>query len=396
MGIVLNNLKVAAKKNQIVNVYRMDEIFFTGYVYKLDDVDEQLVLRTYDEWGMPDGMVYLDLTTVYDVEVNDSPDLKHMKRRIDLAELYQFDEIAETDLMPLNKLANLRLEILGRSYVDGQVVMITTYDGNGIAGNYKCVINSVNSEVVNITTVNKMDFADHQTRSIALSDIVTIEFLGKELTLLTKNRSLLFGPSLATQQISGGDLSVPAILDHSKKHHQLIEVESAADNGYYYIGYVVNYNSEFIIFNLVNMSGQFGGYVLLRTSMVASLFTQSDYLTLINHLVAENKAAHTFVEPVLNADREFDMTDNALLALLRQAIKLNRLVRIAQPKTHGMLGYPLEITPITNQLVFQEVDDSREGLEKPVEIHLSNIGELSFGYLEAFFIDDGLKNQREL
>ncbi|MBW1605251.1 hypothetical protein [Lactobacillus sp. Sy-1] len=396
MGIVLSNLKAAYNKNAIVNVYRLDEIFFTGYVYLLDEDSEELVMRTYDEWGMPDGMVYLDLSMVYDVEVDNSADLRHMKRRIQLAKDYHFKEIAENKLMPLDKLASLRLEILGRSYVDGQIVMITIDNPEGIDNTYKGLIDSVDAEKVEITVVNKTNFSDHTKHTLDLSAIMTIEFLGKELTMLTKNKELLFGPSIETVEVHGDAPQIPTIFEHSRAKHQLFEIESAADNGYYYIGYVVNYNEEFVIFNLVTMSGQFGGYVLLRTSMVTHIYTDSDYLRLINQFTSENKAADTFLEPVLNDERVFDMKSDPLATLLEQAINLNRLVRVAAPKSMGLLGYPLDITPITKQVHFQEVDDTREGLEKPVAMPLSQIGELAFDYLEAFLTDDGLKNQREI
>ncbi|MHA8110182.1 hypothetical protein ACYATP_01505 [Lactobacillaceae bacterium Melli_B4] len=395
MGNVLNSLKAAYRRDELVDVYRIDDIFFTGYVYLIDEINEELVLRTYDEWGIPDGMVYLTLSSIYDVELGDSDDLKHIKRRIQLADEYHFEEIAEPQLMPLNKLSNLRLEILGRSYVDGQIVMVATGYDNKKDANYKGLVEQIDNYHVTLLTVNKTNFADHRRVQISLSDIHTIEFLGKELTLLTKNQATLFGPSYPTQQIAGDDEAVNDVFENSKQTHQLVEIESAAINEYSYVGYVINYNHEFVIFNLVNMSGQFGGYVLLRRSMVKNLCIQSDYLQLIKQFVKQNRDAGTFVEPVLNDEREFDMTEDALITILQQAIKFKRLVRIAQPDEFGQLGYPLSITPITQLLNFEPVDSLLLGIELPTDLHLQSIGEVSFDYLEAFFVDDALKNSKE-
>ncbi|UQS86278.1 hypothetical protein MOO44_04975 [Nicoliella spurrieriana] len=397
MGIVINNLKAAYNRGAVVNVYRVDDIIFTGYVYLLDENSEELVLRTYDEWGMPDGMVYLDLMVVYDVEVDNSQDLQLMKRRMDIAKHYHFKEIAETNLMPINKLANIRLEILGRSYVEGQMVMVTVEQPHGVPQSYKGLVNQVvSSEAVELITVDKTDFSSHHKTTIQIAEITTIEFLGKELTMLTKNRQLLFGDSVDQVEVAGDDPHILDLFADSKATHRLFEIESAANNGYYYIGYVVNYNYEYVIFNLVTMSGQFGGYVLMRNTMVARLFIDSDYLRLIKRFNQENRQADTFLEPVLNDEREFDMGADVLDALLEQAINLHQLVRIASRNAEGQLGYPVDMTPITKQVHFQPVDLDYTELDAKQAVAFNDIGELAFGYLEAFLVDDGLnfaKNQ---
>ena len=385
--MIVKDLISAQRSQSLVNVYQYNsEVFYTGYVYRLSD--DGVVIRTFNSYGMSDGMVFIRLSNVYNVEFY-SRDLFNIGSRIRLAKLNGLLEYTQQTPMKLMDDQDLVKQILGRSYVERQMVMLK------VAGRNHYVeggVDQLGERDFKFTAVNKFNFRRRQELEMPYHDVQIIEFQGKELTLLSQSAALLFGQSTAPWvQL------VPAIIKQGLKqaaHDQrLVEIEAYQDQDYFYIGWVKAVNQKDVILEVVDMSGQFGGYVLTRLDSIQKLTIISDYLSLVSHCVKLNLQQKNFIQPVLNDDRAFDPTENLTSAILCQARAMRRLVRIRTMGTaHSTMGMPSVVKQ--NSVVFRPVNEDQTKLSSGYIIPLNNIQEIAFDYLGTFLVKKQLDIQK--
>ncbi|QBP17772.1 hypothetical protein [Acetilactobacillus jinshanensis] len=384
--MIEKDLAVAKRRKSLINVYqKTSEVFYTGYVYVLGN--DGVVIRTFNEYGMADGMVFLNFGDIYHVEFY-SNDLTAMGVRIRVAQLNGLLEYTRQTPMKLLENQDLTKQILGRSFVEVQEVMLELTDrAHYIEG----FVEKIGKNQISFMAINKFHFERREKMTISYDKIEVIEFQGKELTLLSKSKSLLMGKSIPTVSQSAPEAIMKG-LKKSYQDHQLIEVESVQDQNYFYVGWVVAINSKDVMMKVIDMSGQFGGYVLMRLDSPCYLAQQSDYLRIINHFVEVNRKAKNLVQPVLNDDRVFDPTEDMAPALLRQALVMHRLVRIrTKGEAHSEMGYPSQLRQ--GVLLFRPVNESQTGLSVAHEISLNDLQEIAFDYLGTYLVKKQLDVQ---
>lgn len=164
----------------------------------------------------------------------------------------------------------------------------------------------------------------------------------------------------------------------------------------FFVGFVNALNSDSVLLNLVDMTGQFGGYTLCRQSLIESVTVQSDYLQTMCGFIELNRQYELDVQPVLNNERLFDATTDLFEAILRQSGTFNNLVHLTteNPMLPAMTGYPGAIT--NGHFIFYSVDEENQINHVGTLIELDQVVELSFGYMDAYLLEKRLKSTGNL
>ena len=384
--MISQNLAVAKRRKALINVYQKhSEVFYTGLVNHLST--DGVVIRTFNEYGMADGMVFVKQSEIRRLEFM-SQDLKNMRIRIQIAHLNGLLEYTTEKPMKLVGDHEIVKQILGRSYVEKQVVMLELVsEVHYLEG----LVTKVGQQGFVFDVIDKFNFSNHQQMEIPYSNVRVIEFQGKELSLLSQTQSILHGPSI-NPLIQSLPLAIKKGLFQAKQSHRMVEVEAIQDQNYFYVGWVVAINGRNVIFKVIDMAGQFGGYVLMRLNSIRYLTEHSDYLKLIQRCVQINRREKNLVQPVLNADRAFDPTEDLVEMVLRQALVMHRLVRIRLLGTRNSeMGQPSQVR--TNSLVFRPVSNGQNQLSSGQVIGFSSLQEIAFDYLGTYLAQKQLEIQ---
>ncbi|WP_225434993.1 hypothetical protein [Levilactobacillus brevis] len=177
MNSIVNDLNRALAQHLLVNVYQTNqEVVYTGYVTTVSDTG--IILATYDDYGIPDGAVFLDLTAIDEVEFS-SDDLDNMAFRIQTAQDEQFVQAGGLTLQ-FDGHRDLKRQVLSHAWVDHLVLMLVLKDDEHF---YEGIVTSVAAEQVSLQLLNKFDYTDQPLLTLTPKDIEVIEFQGQELTL---------------------------------------------------------------------------------------------------------------------------------------------------------------------------------------------------------------------
>ncbi|MCE2138182.1 hypothetical protein GRC92_14310, partial [Streptococcus thermophilus] len=89
-----------------------------------------------------------------------------------------------------------------------------------------------------------------------------LEFCGNEL-LLESAFVKTIHTHRATVKVSEFD-DVDHTLNNALNEHQLIAIRSADGSDMFFVGFINALNADSVLLNLIDMTGQFGGYTLCR------------------------------------------------------------------------------------------------------------------------------------
>ncbi|GLB46552.1 hypothetical protein WR164_05310 [Philodulcilactobacillus myokoensis] len=384
---ILNDLTLAENSHKLVNVYQIDSgIFYTGYVYKHNY--EGVVLKVYDTYGMPNGFVYLRLVIIDQVDFV-SNDLLHMQTKITLADRMGLKDSAINQLK-LPKDDHLIYQLVGRTYVEDQMLVISLNNQSDYVEGF---IESFDQKGLVLTTIDEFNFSHRNQIKIDYNNIRLIELFGKQLVMLRKSKSILFSRHLKTIRYKRIDAIKRHLSRFSDQKYILIMPKS--DDGLFFIGRLKVINDYSLILSVIDMSGQFGGYVLMRFTNIGFIEIQSDYLRLMTEFAKLNLKSGKLIQPVLNADRAFDHENNWFIDILNQASMLHRIIRIQLHNGSSQLGYPIRIHQ--NQFVdFKKLDHHHERLFTPEMLPIDQIEQISFDYLGTLYIQKRLKQNHKL
>lgn len=302
MNSIVNDLNRALAQHLLVNVYQTDqEVVYTGYVTAVSDAG--LILATFDDYGLPDGAVFLAVPIIDEVEFS-SDDLDNMAFRIQTAADEDFVQAGGLTLRFDNQ-RNLRQQVLSHAWVDHLVIMLVLKDDEHF---YEGRVAAVASDQVTIKLFNKFDFTDQSDLVIDPANIDVIEFQGQELSL----------QGLATPHLTQlKHVASTLIDDHDEMIETLKRLEGQAplvalipknDEDLFFVGRVNVVTADAVVLNLVDMTGQFGGYSLMRLSELHAVVLSSDYLQTMRVFTMLNQARQQQLQPVLNDERLFDRT----------------------------------------------------------------------------------------
>ncbi|CAJ1179442.1 hypothetical protein FS150101_NMOIFPPK_00283 [Fructilactobacillus sanfranciscensis] len=371
---IVKNLRYSMENQTLVNVIQTgSSIFYTGTVFGVDR--NGTILSTFTEDGLSNGFVYLDYNDIFDVDFY-SEDLTKMEERIKMARNLHLISAEQPDLQ-LNDKGALLTQVLGSSFVYQRPILLIKEDDTMMEG----FVSSLSDNEVELTTFDKFDSSEVKHARMPLYDIKLIEFLGQELNLLEHSKKLLMTGHVESQDI-GGDLEIFAALHQALESGRRIIMIPKINPELFFIGQVRAVNADSVVFAVVDMNGQFGGYELIRLNEISHLEIKSDYLRLINHFVSLNMAHDTFLQPLLNNERSFDSTVDQFVGMINQAIKFKRFLRIKSNEGETYFGVPFKFEKGTVSARYLDKDKSNE--PQLIELSVNDIDELAFDYLDAF------------
>ncbi|MEN3244544.1 hypothetical protein [Fructilactobacillus sanfranciscensis] len=371
---IVKNLRYSMENQTLVNVIQTgSSIFYTGTVFGVDR--NGTILSTFTEDGLSNGFVYLDYNDIFDVDFY-SEDLTKMEERIKIARNLHLISAEQPDLQ-LNDKGALLTQVLGSSFVYQRPILLIKEDDTMMEG----FVSSLSDNEVELTTFDKFDSSEVKHARMPLYDIKLIEFLGQELNLLEHSKKLLMTGHVESQDI-GGDLEIFAALHQALESGRRIIMIPKINPELFFIGQVRAVNADSVVFAVVDMNGQFGGYELIRLNEISNLEIKSDYLRLINHFVSLNMAHDTFLQPLLNNERSFDSTVDQFVGVINQAVKFKRFLRIKSNEGETYFGVPFKFEKGTVSVRYLDKDKPNE--PQLIELSVNDIDELAFDYLDAF------------
>ncbi|POH14663.1 hypothetical protein BGL41_01650 [Fructilactobacillus sanfranciscensis] len=371
---IVKNLRYSMENQTLVNVIQTgSSIFYTGTVFGVDR--NGTILSTFTEDGLSNGFVYLDYNDIFYVDFY-SEDLTKMEERIKMARNLHLISAEQPDLQ-LNDKGALLTQVLGSSFVYQRPILLIKEDDTMMEG----FVSSLSDNEVELTTFDKFDSSEVKHARMPLYDIKLIEFLGQELNLLEHSKKLLMTGHVESQDI-GGDLEIFAALHQALESGRRIIMIPKINPELFFIGQVRAVNADSVVFAVVDMNGQFGGYELIRLNEISHLEIKSDYLRLINHFVSLNMAHDTFLQPLLNNERSFDSTVDQFVGVINQAVKFKRFLRIKSNEGETYFGVPFKFEKGTVSVRYLDKDKPNE--PQLIELSVNDIDELAFDYLDAF------------
>ncbi|HIW71974.1 MAG TPA: hypothetical protein H9875_05025 [Candidatus Levilactobacillus faecigallinarum] len=387
MNSIVNDLNRALAQNLLVNVYQTNQdVVYTGYVTAVGRTG--IILATYDDYGLPDGAVFLDLNVVDEVEFS-SDDLDNMAFRIQTAEDEQFVQ-AEGLTMHFDNQRDLRRQVLSHAWVDHLAVMLVLANDEHF---YEGLITGVAADKVTVQLLNKFDYTDQPVREINPDTIEVIEFQGQELSLQTQAATRL----KQLQHVESVTVTSPDLIAGTLKElvgrDLLVALVPENDRDLFFVGRVNTVTADAVILSLVDMTGQFGGYTLIRLRELHAVMLKSDYLQTMRLFTLLNRSQQQPIQPVLNDERLFDATVDQFSARLTQAAAFHTIIRIKLHDGTSLLGYPGQIGNM--RFIFHEVEDNQ--LDQVGKVYrISDVDEVSFGYLDAYLTERQLKVEGDL
>lgn len=282
-------------------------------------------------------------------------------------------------------------QLVDQAKADQQVVLLVLEDNeNYLEGQ----VQQMTDQAITFTTFDKFNFKNNDQQEIPLADIQILEFCGNELLLESAfvKTAHTHQPTVKVSDINDIDTTLKTALTE----HHLIAIRSADGSDMFFVGFINALNADSVLLNLIDMTGQFGGYTLCRRSLIESVTTQSDYLQTMRGFIELNRQYELNVQPVLNDERLFDATTDLFDSLLRQAAAFNNLVHITteNPMLPTMTGYPGTLT--NGHFIFYNVDDDNQINHVGTMIELDQVVELSFGYMDAYLLEKRLKSTGNL
>jgi hypothetical protein len=388
MSSIIENLQLAAQQVHLINLYQANsEVVYTGYIDRL--APDGVVVNTYDDAGLQDGAVFMRYDVIDEVEMM-SEDLDNMAFRLKNATTEGLNSVPQPALAIDDQQPALA-QLVDHAHSDHQVVLLVLADNdNYLEGQ----VQAITDQTITFTTFDKFDFKNKTQQVIPLDSIQILEFCGNELLL----ESAFVKTAHAHQEtvkVSEPD-DVDATLNNALAQHQLIAIRSADGSDMFFVGFINTLNADSVLLNLIDMTGQFGGYTLCRRSLIESVTTQSDYLQTMRGFIELNRQYELNVQPVLNDERLFDGTTDLFESILRQAATFNNLVHITteNPMLPAMTGYPGALT--NGHFIFYNVDDDNQINHVGSMIELDQVVELSFGYMDAYLLEKRLKSTGNL
>ena len=388
MSSIMEDLQLAEQQTQLINLYQANsEVVYTGYIDSL--APDGVVVNTYDDAGLQDGAVFMRYRVIDEVEMM-SEDLDNMAFRIKNADVEGLATVPQTPVHFNAAHAELS-QILANALTTKQVVLLVlANDDNYLEGQ----VQTLAETNFDFKAFDKFNYRHHAKQTLAYDQVDIIEFRGNELLLesaFVKTDYRHVDNIKAT-----GKTAINDVLTHAQANQELIAIRSADGSGMFFVGFVNALNADSVLINLIDMTGQFGGYTLCRRSLIESVSTQSDYLQTMRGFIELNRQYELNVQPVLNDERLFDATTDLFDSILRQADNFHTLVHLTteNPMLPAMTGYP---GPVTNDhFIFYNVEDDNQINRVGTLIELDDVVELSFGYMDAYLLEKRLKDNGSL
>lgn len=393
MMTTFQQLQQAQQQHSLVNLYQASqEIIYTGYVAALDQT--AVVLDTYDDGGLRDGAVLVTLPVISAVTLT-GQDLRNMAFRIKNAQLEQFIKLTP---QPLTFSAQKPLlpQLLAQALQQQYFILLNV---STAAGFLEGVVQKISQQQLTFKVFDKFDFSQQRLVTLPFSAVQIVELQGKELSLAGKFVREVPSRQHCEELAFTAPTAIFQQLQQAQQKQQWVMFYTLNDQDSFYVGKVNTLNQDSAVFNLLDMNGQFGGYILLRLAEIQELFTQADYLQMMAYFAAVNRQRHFTKQPVLNDERLFDGSTDLFATLIQQARVLGRVLRVRlRQSAETFIGIPLRFDG--NLVVLQDLSATEAptdpSAQAPVSFAVADVGELAFDYLDAYLTERQLKENGAL
>lgn len=370
------SLMTALNEGLMINIYQRDtDDFYTGYVQALGN--NAVILATYNDAGIADGSVWLNFAAIAQVEFAGA-DLDDMQFRIQVANKEHFLTLAgsETPLV-FDATKDLLQQLVKQVHDSQQVVMVILADDDAYLEGQ---VTQIAASAFTLDVFNKFNYTDKRQLQVDCSDVLVVEFQGLDLrqeTALVQQRADL--KHVSTQLIVN-DGQLADVFAQAQQAQTLIAVMPKGDNDQFFVGTVKAINQAAVVLSLKDMAAQFGGYVVMRLPAIQSVTTASDYLQTVAFYSQWDEARDFTQQPVLNADREFDASDDLVISLVNSAAAFSRIVRIRVADTdEHLLGFPSQVTATGFVMNLVNEDEGEQ-----VQVRFDQVLEMAFGHIYAY------------
>ncbi|UQS84416.1 hypothetical protein MOO46_03945 [Apilactobacillus apisilvae] len=387
MNSILEQISNARLNNLLVNIYLTSgDVFYTGYIYQYNQ--NEVLVKTYESTAMADGFVSIKVSNIESIEYQ-SEDLDRIEEKMVIVDN---DHLIQFSPKEPNFVSNIHLfqQILIQSYLDKQMILLQENDSEKF---FTGITTKINNDGIDFLVINKFKLAENYIKHLSFDNIRLIEFQGRELETMSK----VISKMNTHDQVSQTTKSINHIIElltQSFDNQSFIEVNARYNDSYFYVGKVIMINDEGIILRVVDMSGQFGGYVLMKMIAIDSVTINTDYLSIVQLMVQNNIQSSIVQQPVLNADRQFDATENNLSLILNQSMNTRNLIRLQLKNGNAFLGYPSLID--TEYIEFNLLDETRTFFINDKKIAINDIVEIGFDYIQAYIDERRLKLNGDL
>jgi len=388
MSSIMEDLQLAEQQAHLINLYQANsDVVYTGYIDSL--APDGVVLNTYDDAGLQDGAVFMRYRVIDEVETM-SEDLDNMAFRIENADTEGLSTVPQSPVHFNAEHAELS-QILADALTQQQIILLVVANNdNYLEGQ----VQGLAEESFDFMPFDKFNYSQQKSRALNYDTVNIIEFRGNELLLESAYVKTAYQHVDAIK--ATGTHAINDSLVNAQAKHALIAIRSAAGSDMFFVGFVNTLNADSVVINLVDMTGQFGGYTLCRRSLIESVTIQSDYLQTMRGFIELNQQYELNVQPILNDERLFDGTTDLFEAQLRQASNFNNLLHLTteNPMLPDMTGYPGTVT--NGHFIFYNVEDDNQINRVGTLIELDSVVELSFGYMDAYLLEKRLKDAGDL
>lgn len=378
MSEIYQILDRAKSEGELVNIYQDEsDDFYTGVIVGLDP--QSVVLSTYNENGIKDGFVLLKLDAVIEVE-EASSDLVSMAFRIEtVAKRHLLIPDFLYRKLPIDPTASLLDQIIALVYQERQLVLLAI---EGDEDYYEGVIQQ-KGPMLTFDNFNRFDYSRSKQMTVDVAKIQVIEFGGLDLFLGKQlyNQKPTHQPLIrieATEMLA-------MFLERAMTEQILISVQPKDVVNNFFVGYVTRVTKDSLLLSLLDMAGQFGGYVLLRFSEIASIAANSDYVHTIAFYEQENRKRGLLVQPVLRRPwpiKSFRLWQD----IVDYADHKGNLLRIRfkSDRQNSYLGYVSDFD--WKQFEFHVMDD--EHSLSTIKLQLADCLEIAFNYLNGYMLEE--------
>ncbi|GAX03394.1 hypothetical protein IWT140_00997 [Secundilactobacillus pentosiphilus] len=388
MNSIVNDLQFALQRKALVNVYQVkQDVVYTGYVDIVDGAG--IILTTFDDSGSEDGAVYLTFDVIEFVEF-ESDDLDNMRYRIENATAEHFFTFGRMTTEFDQKRPLIR-QVLETAMADEATVMVLDRKNNQLQ---EGEVTQISDRQFGFQVFNKFHLDQHPKVIMNFDEVGLIEFEGKELTLQTAAMGYLQTLTPVKKVAVSSLTDIATVLHQAEQTQQLISINPVADEGMFFVGRVNTIGENSVVINLVDMTGQFGGYWLVKLTAIAQVTVQSDYLAVMKTYINLDKALGVVSQPGLNDERLFDSNDDLFQEVLSQASKFQRVIRLQLNDDESVTGYISKFGG--NEIIFHLVEQETVVDKVGTLIDLGEIDEVAFDYLDALLTEKQLRSQGEL
>lgn len=388
MSSIMEDLQLAEQQAHLINLYQANsDVVYTGYIDSL--APDGVVLNTYDDAGLQDGAVFMRYRVIDEVETM-SEDLDNMAFRIENADTEGLSTVPQSPVHFNAEHAELS-QILADALTQKQIILLVVANNdNYLEGQ----VQGLAENTFDFKPFDKFNYRQQKPQAINYDAVNIIEFRGNELLLESAYVKTNY-QHIDEIKVTGAH-AINDTLVNAQAKHDLIAIRSADGSDMFFVGFINTLNADSVVINLVDMTGQFGGYTLCRRSLIESVTRQSDYLQTMRGFIELNQQYELNVQPVLNDERLFDATTDLFEAQLRQASNFNNLLHLTteNPMLPDMTGYPGTVT--NGHFIFYNIEDDNQINHVGTLIELDSVVELSFGYMDAYLLEKRLKDAGDL